>query len=467
MDKKVCLLFVIIVAINLIFNGVFQLHYDEAYYWAWGQNLSLSYYDHPPMIAYMIRLTTLFYHSEFFVRLSAVITTSITILMLYKLAKKMFDQKTADITAILALSSPLMQGMFFIVTPDSPLLMFWALTLYTLYCGLFEQRVIYIYVAGFFAGCSLLSKYTGILIVPGIFLFLITSPSYRHYLAKKDLYLAFVLAIIIFSPVILWNYQHGWSSFAFQINHGVDSEFKLNWQSFGDYWGGGALVVSPIIFVAMLYYLVRYFKINLAQPKLAFLLWNYVFGLVFFAYCSLYKHTEANWPAPVYLSGIILVAHWLAINNNKWVYRSSVIFVCVVLLLGKLPLVFTPEKLHNRVPGLNIFYGNQELVQRVKPYLVPGTVLLACDYGNASRAMYYLDLPQVYVPHQLLFANEFRYLDSRFKLPIKKAIYICDSDDPFAEKIVRKYFRQLHLVEYVTYTNVMTDSKLYIYQASN
>lgn len=467
MDKKVLLLFVVIFAINSIFNGLFQLHYDESYYYIWGQNLSLSYYDHPPMIAYMIRLSTLFWHSEFFVRLPALITTAITVLVLYKLALRMFDQKTANITVIIALSCTLIEGMFFIVTPDSPLLMFWALTLYALHRGFFEDRVLYIYLAGLFAGCSLLSKYTGILIFPGVFLFLITNKNFRHYLAKKDIYLAFILALVVFSPVIVWNYNHQWVSFLFQLNHGVDSDHKINWQSFGDFWGGALLVVSPIIFLSMLYYVIRYWKSNLSSSKLAFLFWNYFFGLMFFAYCSLFKHTEANWPAPIYLSGMIILAYWLTRTNNNWVYKFGVVFVFVVLLLGKFPLVFTPQVLHNKIPSLNIFYGNKEDLEQVKPYLKPNTTLLACDYGNASRAMYYLDLSKVYVPHKLLFSNEFRYLDSGISNPIKDAIYICDNDDPMAIQTVRKYFRKFRLLEYVTYTNVLTDSKLYIYKANN
>ena len=467
MDKKVLLLFVIIFLINAIFNGIFQLHYDEAYYYIWGQDLSLSYYDHPPMVAYMIRLATLIWHSEFFVRLPALVTTSITVLVLYKLALRMFDQKTADITVIIALSCTLMQGMFFIVTPDSPLLMFWALTLYSLYRGFFEERVCFIYLAGVFAGCSLLSKYTGIIIFPGVLLFLVSNKGFRSYLARKDIYLAFLIALVIFSPVVIWNYNHQWVSFLFQINHGVDSGHKLNFQSFGDFWGGELLVVSPIIFLSMLYYIIRYSRINTTSPKLAFLFWNYVFGMAFFAYFSLFKHTEANWPAPIYLSGMIILAYWLGKSNNKWVYKSSVIFVFLVLLLGKFPLVFTPEQLHNKVPTLNIFYGNKENLQQVRKYLKPDTTLIACDYGNAARSMYYLDIKDVYVPHKLLFSNEFRYLGASMDKPIKDAVYICDNEDPNAIEIVKKYFRHFQLLEYVTYTNVLSDSKLYIFKANN
>ncbi len=467
MDKKVQLFFVAIIIINLIFNGLFQLHYDEVYYWVWGQNLSLSYYDHPPMIAYMIRLAILLGDGEFFVRLPALVTTAITILVLYKLALRMFDQKTANITAILLLSCPLIEAMFFIVTPDSPLLMFWALTLYVLYIGLFENKVLYIYLAGIFAGCTLLSKYTGILIFPSVFLFLIVNKKFRHYLLKKDIYFAFILALLIFSPVIIWNYQHEWVSFAFQLNHGVASSHKLNIQSFGDFWGGAVLLVSPIIFITMFIYIISHWKTNIATPKLAFLLCTSVFGFLFFAYCSFYKHIEANWPAPVYLSGIILTSYWLALANNKWVCRFSVVFIFILLLLGKFPLLFAPNQIHNKVPALNAFFGEKENILNLRPYIKPDTVLIACDYGNGSRAMYYLGLEHVYVPYKLPFSNEFRYLNPELSPDIKGAIYICDNEDTNALNIMHSYFRSIHLIKDITYSNQIVDSKLYIYQVNN
>lgn len=467
MDKKVLLLLIAIIILNIFFNSQFQLHYDEAYYWTWGQHLSLSYYDHPPMIAYMMRLTSILGYSEVFVRLSAIITTSVTIITMYKLAQKMFDDKTANVTVILAIACPLIEAMFFVVTIDDPLLMFWALTLYAFYTGVFEHKTKYIYFAGIFAGLGLLSKYTMVLIFPGLFIFLITSKEYRHFLYKKDLYLSFLLAIMVFSPVIIWNYQHQWASFVFQFHHGIGSESVINSQTFGDYWGGAALAAGPIIFIAMLYYFVRYIRANLCTPAKSFLFWSYIFGILFFAYVSLTKHTEANWTAPLYISAIILLANWLVTVNNKWVYRASLGFIFIVLVVTKFPLSFTPAKYHNRIPGLNIFYGNKELLQSVKPYLTPGMVLLACDYGNASRAWYYLHLERTYVLQKLPFANSYRYWGTQLNAPIKNAIYICDSDDQEAQAVLHKYFSNIRLLEYATYSNVMTDNKEYIYQVSN
>ncbi len=462
------LLLIGIVLLNIIFDNRFQLHYDEAYYWVWAHNLSWSYFDHPPMIAYMIRLTSFLGYSEVYVRLSAIITTTITIIIIYRLAHKMFGQEVANIAVLLALACPLIEGVFFVVTIDSPLLMFWALTLYAFYRGVFDNRVKFIYLAGFFAGCGLLSKYTAILIFPGLFLFLLTSKEYRYFLTKPHLYLAFLIALMVFSPVLWWNYQHEWASFTYQFKHGIGEELKFSGQSFGDYWGGNTLVAGPLLFLAMLYYSFRYLKINLTTPKLSFLFWSYTFGLVFFAYCSLFKHAEANWTAPLYISSTILLARWLVKMNNRWVYQLSLILILLVLVVTKFPLLFTPSRYHNKIPGLNMFYGNKELLERVKPYLTKENMpLLACDYGNASRAWYYLQQDRVYVLQQFPYANSYRYWDLGRHTPIMNAIYICDNDDFEALAVLHRYFITVRLMEYATFSNVISDSRLYIYQATN
>lgn len=467
MSRGAAGLFIFVILVNLIFNGVFQLHYDEAYYWVWGQNLSLSYFDHPPMIAYMVRLASYLGNTEVYTRLPALLTTIVTCFTVYALAKRMFDQTVANISLLLAISCPLIQAMFFIVTPDSPLLMFWALTLYAFYRGVFEDKVSFLYLTGFFAGCAMLSKYTALLIFPSIFIFLITSKKYRAVLFKKDIYLSFILSFIVFSPVIIWNYQHEWVSFLFQFHHGM-ALGEINWHSFGDYWGGEALMAGPVMFVAMLYYGIRYIKTNTTDPKIAFVFWSFAFGLLFFAYSGLFKHVEANWPGMIYVSGAIFLAKWLVTFNNKWVYRFCVGFILFILLICKFPLTFAPQRFHNKIPGVNVFYGNKELLEKVKPYMTPDTVVLACDYGNASRAWYYLHLKRTYVLDKFRFAHAYSYWGKEPTLPIKSAIYICDGDDDLiAPAILHEYFSSVKLLDFSVFSNVITENKIYIYRVNN
>lgn len=469
MNKKYLLLFCVIILINAIYNAVYQLHYDEAYYWAFSQHLSLSYYDHPPMLAYMIKLCSLLGHSEFLVRLPALVCGIITVITMVKLAQCMWDNKIANITLLLALCSPLIEAIFFIVTPDSPLLMFWSLTLYCLYQWIFNNKNKYAYLAGLFAGCGLLSKYMMILIFPGLFLFLILSQSYRGLLFKKELYLASIIALAAFMPVIYWNYNHDWISFKFQLHHGVDLSQQFNAGAFFDYLGGQILISGIFIFLPLLFFIVRYYKVIVADDKLSFLFWPFAFILIFFGYRALFQHMEANWPAVAYVSGIILLAYWVGKLNIKWIRYASAILITIVLIVTKAPLYFVPTVLHNKqeIQIVNAFYGSKELISQVRPYIKSNNILLACDYGNASRAWFYLSANEVYVLDDFKFAHMYQYWNNQLSKQIKSAIYICDNNDANALDNLQKYFKSISLLHIAKYDNKVGDRYLYIYRATN
>ena len=143
------LLFFVII-INAYFNSKFQLHFDEAYYWVWGKNLALSYYDHPPMIAYLAKISTYFGLSEFYVRLPNLFCITIALIYIYKLAKDCFNIQVANLALLFAITCPIYEALFFIFTPDSPLLLFWVLTIYYFYKAIFENNTVSFYLAGIF-----------------------------------------------------------------------------------------------------------------------------------------------------------------------------------------------------------------------------------------------------------------------------------------------------------------------------
>ncbi len=465
MDRKILILLIIIFIANAFFNSQFQLHYDEAYYWSWSKNIDLSYFDHPPMVAYLIKLATIFNDAEFFVRLPSLLCCFITVLMIFKLANRMFNKQVANIAVILALSWPMLQGQFFLITPDSPLLMFWTITLYFFYIGIFEEKTKCIYLSGIAAGLALLSKYIAFLIFPGLFLFLIFSKKYRYNLAKKDIYIAFVLSLLVFMPVIIWNYNHKWASFVFQFNHGLEGSV-LKLATFFDYLGSQILVANPIISLSLIYYLIRYRKSNINNDRLVFLLWTFLSVIIFFTYCSFYSYTGANWTEPAYVSVLIILAFWINDFNQRWIYRSSITLMLIVVVIIKLPLVFLPTKLHERISALNVFFGNREMLNEIKPYLIDNTILLGCDYGAASRAWYYLGA-RAYVLDKFKYAHSYQYWNSSLNMPIKRAIFVCDSDNSRNIDILYQYFTDVHLINVATFKNRISENKLYIFEAIN
>ena len=467
-DYKVLLLFIGIVLLHLVFNSKLQIHFDEAYYWVWSQNLQLSYFDHPPMIAYLIKLTTLFSNSIFCIRLVSVICGSVTIIFIYKSAKYAFGQQAGNIAMILALAWPILEGTFFITTIDSPFFMFWSITIYCLIRGLVFNEVKFICLGGFSLGLTLLSKYTGILILPGVLIYLLLSSRQRIRLVQKEVYLALLLTIIVFSPVIIWNYQHDWISFRFQFNHGVANEKHLNLQAFGDYLAGFLGAANPFISIPILVFAYKKRKLILKDNRYLFLLSNFLFIGLFFAYNGLFKKQEANWVAPAYIAGIIFIAGCLAETNIKWIHRTA---ICLLLLLFpfiKMPEIFVPQQYQHKIPQVSAFMGQQQLYDKFKSdYWQQGHIIMSCNYVIASRAWYYMDIGRIYVLPEFSGSNSFANWNSSLKLPLKNALYICDKDSSGDQSILAKYFTHRQSVSIINYQDSFVDNKLYVYKLSN
>ena len=462
MSNRVFYLFWIIIILNAAFNATLQLHYDEAYYWTWSQNLDFSYYDHPPMIAYLIKFTTMFGRSEFYVRLSAVICGTAGMLLIYRLAQKAFNQKTAEIALILALAWPVLQGTFFVITPDAPVLFFWTATLFACYTAIFENKPRWWYLAGLLAGCAMLSKYTGVLIFPSIFIFLLFSKEYRHILFKKEVYIAFVLAFLVFSPVIYWNYTHEWVSFKYQFNHGVAANKSIDFMAVSDYFGSQFGGTNPFVFASLVYYVSRYWKNNIHDAKLAFFMYPCLFVFGFFGYNALFKMQEGNWASPAYISGIIFVAYYLDKYSCAWVYRCALGIILIIYPFIKIPTLLLPSEYVAKIPAINAFFGNREVLLELKPLITPSTEIVACDYGTASRAWYYLG-QRTYILNEFKFSNNYKYWPPKSK--IKRAIIICDNSDGVPNS--SSDFSSVQYIGVFSYKNAFLDNKLYVYQASN
>lgn len=161
MKNILILLIAINFTIGLIFNAYLPFYVDEAYYWVWSKVLAAGYLDHPPMVAFSIYLTTIFGNSTFFIRLNALLCYLITTIIVYKLAKKIYNENTGIVAAaIVALSPAITMGMS-LATPDAPLVLFWALTIYFAYSAIYDGEKAKDYIlAGLFLGLAMDSKYS-------------------------------------------------------------------------------------------------------------------------------------------------------------------------------------------------------------------------------------------------------------------------------------------------------------------
>lgn len=307
-------LLVLFYLVRLVLIAWLELAPDESYYWYWAKHLDWSYYDHPPMIAYIMALFTgLIGNNEFSVRIGGLVLSSLILLLLYRSCRRLSpDDPTLPWNMIfIANITLLFSAGCLIQTPDTPLLFFWALAVY---CGIeliTDASPRWWYLWGAALGLGLLSKYTMILIVPCQFAFLILSKDNRHWLLKKEPYLAVLIGLALFSPVVIWNYQHDWVSFAFHLHRGFEPSQKSALLNLMEYLGGQAGIITPLLFFIFIFYSIKALWMcrRFCTPEYLYLLLLSWPIILFFGYASI-RGTVAqpNWPAPAYMAGLLLLA---------------------------------------------------------------------------------------------------------------------------------------------------------------
>jgi len=204
--------------LRVVAAATLDLRSDEAYYWTWSHQWVLSFLDQPPMVAWFERAGQLvFGDTAFGARFAQLAALPLIQLLLADIARRRARSWNAALFVVLAIECALDYGLFVIVIePSTPLLLFTSIMLWSL-CRLDETMDSHWWMAiGVAGGLALLSKFTIVMLAPAVLSFLVLAPKHRHWLVTPWPYLACLIAAVVFSPVLIWNAQHGWVSFTYQ-----------------------------------------------------------------------------------------------------------------------------------------------------------------------------------------------------------------------------------------------------------
>jgi hypothetical protein len=407
---------------------------QDAYYHFYGENLSLSYFDHPGMIGYILRgFTEVFGKTVFVVKLADFVITSFTLLSFYKLSTYFLSRSRA-LTALALISSTIFISILsFNSTPDVPLLLFWTISIICLYRAIFENIKWHWIVAGLVIGLAFDCKYTSLFLQIGLLGFLAFSNKYRKLLISPWLWTCLLLSFAASFPVWWWNFQNDFASFAFQGSNrtGSISKFKIS----PDYFFGAIahqlLLLLPILFLSFISFTYKYikralFKFKLPSSKTLFLLAFFVPTFVgFFAITPIYW-VKLNWMMPSYITGTIIAAMYI---KKKW-FKIQLYFSIFFHLLIGLQILFylIPIKSDDTWVGWN------ELAIEMKELTDKDTnsFIFSDDGYKTSAALNFFMNQKVYAQNIIgLHALHFDYIgDDLSKLDSKNAYFI-DSDKRF------------------------------------
>ncbi len=299
--------------IRLSFIGFVDLLPEEAYYWAYAQNLDFSYFDHPPMVAWLIRLgTTLLGNTEMAVRIPSCVCSLVAVTYLFGLAYNLYGKTAAYVSAILLSVLPIYFSVGFVMTPDAPLYAAWAATLFYFERAFLGGRSKSWIGVGICLGLGMLSKYSIALLGPAAIVFTFFHSTSRRWYLRPEPYLAGFLAALIFSPVLYWNIHHDWASFAFQGPNRWSGkhEFALHLLL-----GTALAQLTPLGFAGLLAALgTRWNPVSSDRRRCFVTVFVLVPLLVFILY-SLQNSPKLNWTGPVWLAALPLLAHHLVLGG--------------------------------------------------------------------------------------------------------------------------------------------------------
>lgn len=285
------------------------MSHDENYYWVWSKNLQLSYFDHPAMVSWLFKLGAIFESLGNAVRWPAVVLGHLTLLVWVYILRAWLDETHIKGWLLLALFSPLIGFGSLIVTPDLPVVFFWSLSI------LFFQRLLdradqtSALLLGMALGFGFCSKYHIVLFVPCALACLVFL---RHWdIFRPRIFLCVMATGLIFSlPVLIWNFKNDFSSFSFQLKHGLS---RPQWKPF---WTYSYVIGQIVLLFPIPVWLAMRSRLRGTQRILIF----FSLGPLLFFFLSSFKAlVEMNWPIVGYHSFYAMtILGWKKTKALSW-----------------------------------------------------------------------------------------------------------------------------------------------------
>jgi 4-amino-4-deoxy-L-arabinose transferase-like glycosyltransferase len=450
---------------RLWFIAQIQMVPDEAYYWLWSKHLAASYRDKGPGIAWTIALgTKLFGNTVFGIRFFAVMLSTATGALIFLLARRLYDDRVALWSLLVAVVIPIVAVGSILMTIDSLSVFFWALAILIFWKAIHRDKTSDWFWLGLAIGAGFLAKFTNGVQLGCIGFFLLWSKEHRPLLFSKKMFVLCAAFAVCILPILWWNMQNGWVHvIALHSRSGVTNTFSIHPLQLLKFLGGQFGVVSPLFMAGMFFAAVVLAWKRHADLRVRFLLSQFLplYGL--FMFFSLNSAGKENWTAPALVAGIIFtVVYWREVvaRHPAWRWGVGAAFAVALLMTAVMhdtePLMFVLNRVTThfhlrpvtdplrRAQGWTDFAAHVQQARETHH----ANLLIANHYSQASMMAFYLpDQPVTY----LLPAP---YGDSQFTLwpgyqlqPDTRALYVTDSGNDTLPKTLQDEFAKIEVVD--------------------
>ncbi len=375
-----------------------DLYFDEAYYWGWSKNLAFGYYSKPPMIAWIIRAaTSLCGDGELCIHTPPLLLYGLTALVIHTIGSRLYRPATGFVAALTFISLPLVSFYSWLTTTDALLLFFWATGLYGFLRAIDSNGWPDWLLTGTALGLGLLSKYTAALFLVSALLSLLWIPAYRKHLRNPKAGAALLLALLVFSPNLIWNGSMQFASFKHTAEIAHWHETRLHVDHVLEFIGVQMLLMGPVLSLIMLYASVKRQFWREMDDKLRLILSFTAPILILYTVQALVARANYNWAAAAYVGASLLAANTLfGLPQKRWlqlallsnlilgslVYHYGWILETSGRPLGKKTDIYISMRgwralaeqvqiLRNRFPEAGLISDNRRILAELNYYLHP------------------------------------------------------------------------------------------------
>lgn len=381
----------------LAFN-LTDLFFDEAQYWAWGEDLDFGYYSKPPLIAWIIRAATETCGlGEACIRTPSPILHTLTAVAVFFLGRQLYDTRTGALAGLAFATLPGVSLSAALISTDVPLLLFWAVALFAFAALLETPKLWPALLLGVALGVGLNAKYAmGWFVLCAGFYFIFT-PSRRALLKDYRLYLALAIGVALIVPNLIWNYTHSFATFSHTADNAHWDGSILHPIKALEFFASQFGVFGPVLFGAYLVIIWRAWKVGLAPADRMLLAFSLPIVAVILVQAFI-SRAHANWAATAYVAATVLVIATM-IRDQSWGWLKGSFAVNVALLVvialgtlaaGRVTLPVKPDPLARLLGWHSVAEATQEELAKARAEGRPFAAVLSEDRAITAELLYYM-----------------------------------------------------------------------------
>jgi len=397
--------------INLIQSYFTDLIFDEAYYWYYAQNMAWGYFDHPPMVALMVKLSSFLFDGELGVRFVSCLLSVGTLFFLWLLIDNPKKNKYVWHFFVLCFSMTLLNAYGFFTLPDTPLLFFTTVFLYAYKKFIISPSVIIAIVLGLTMSALMYSKYHAVLVIVFVLL------SNLKLLTNKFAWLAVFVALLGYVPHFLWLYDNDFVSIQYHLFERPNRAYDFNDFTVGFFLN--LLALFGLTFFWIYKALLKTKSNNLFNRSLLFLTYG---TLIFFFLSSLDRRVQTQWMIVISISLAVIAFNYMLENENarKWIFRMGLVNI-ILLIFARFALVF--EELS---PIHYESHGNKEWAASIAEKVGNTPVVFENSYRNAPMYAFYSGNTSFSLNNVMYRRNQYSIDGSEAKVKDKRVLYVSE-----------------------------------------